>query len=391
MSQYTGHLEKRHKSTWQIVIEGKRTDGKRKRIYRSFKGNKKDAEETMRRLLTELETGKYIEPTKLSVDEYLKMWLKDYGKSNLADSTYESYERIMIKHVIPGLGADTLLCELQPIQIQKYCTKKLETLSRRTVQYHYRIIREALQHAIHWKLLAFNPANNCKSPKVSSPEVVVPDLKTIDRLIDADTPDHPLIVTALFTGMRRGELLGLRWSDINWETGNISVIQQVQDNGKGVVFKDSPKGNAKSRRSVTAPKFLLTILKSHKAEQNEIRLMQGESYLDNGLIFCRLDGSPERPSNLSHRFKNLVDKLGITMRLHDCRHFHATLLLSWDVDGRKVQDRLGWSTGAMLQAYQHVTQNMQKEIANMLDKKYGRRLGDGTQKNSDPDSRQKTL
>jgi integrase len=206
-----------------------------------------------------------------------------------------------------------------------------------------------------------------KAPKSSQPEIRVPDLSALQNILDADTMDHILILTALFTGMRRGEILGLRWSDINWENGMISVVQQVQDiRGKGIVFKDKPKG---ARRNITAPRFLIAMLKKHKAEQNEIRLMHGADYQDNNLVFPRVDGSPERPSNLSHRFKNLVDSLGLSgMRFHDCRHVHATLLLGMDIAAGKVQERLGHkSIKLTIDTYSHVTPNMQEEIAEKLD------------------------
>jgi integrase len=386
MMQYTGHVEKRSESSYLIVIEQPRIKGKRKRIYRSFKGNKKQAEAELRRLLNELERGKYVEPSKLTTGEYLERWLQDYGMSNLADSTFESYERIIKKHVIPEIGG-ILLTELKALQLQEYETRKLKSgLSKRTVQYHHRIIREALQHAIDWQLLAYNPGDAVKAPKAERPEIVVPGIEGIKKLIEAETPDRMLIITALFTGMRRGELLGLRWSDIDMDNNRVAVIQQVQDiKGKGIVFKKSPKGGEKSRRNITVPGFLIALLRHHKAEQNEIRLMHGENYKDCALVFPRLDGSPERPSNVSHRFKHLVDKLKLNgMRFHDCRHFHATLLMSMNVADMQIKERFGWSTIKMLEIYAHVSENMQNEIAVKLDdlfkNMFGLQSGDNQQK-----------
>ncbi|WP_027718778.1 site-specific integrase [Desulfovirgula thermocuniculi] len=374
-----GHLEKRSNKSWTIVVELGRdpVTGKRKRLKKAFRGTKKEAEKELARLLTEIEKGTYVEPTKLTFGEYLLRWLDDYCRPNLAPSTFDSYQRIIKKHIIPALGAIPM-AKLQPMHLQSYYSEKLGALAQRTVQYHHRIIREALNHAMKWQLIPRNVADAVQAPRAKRPEISVPGLQEIKQLLEAarDHQDYALICTAIFTGMRRAELLGLKWEDVDTNTGTISVRRTLQRLPEtGFIFTE-PKSQ-KSRRQVLIPPVLVEILKEHRRRQLENRMRLGEKYQDHGLVFPRQDGQPEDPSNISHRFKALVDKLGLSgLRFHDLRHLHATILLAQGVHPKVVQERLGHQTVTLtLDTYSHVIPTIQKEVVEKLQDLFGHQTG----------------
>ncbi|GAB6158802.1 site-specific integrase [Desulfotomaculum varum] len=373
------HLEKRHKGSWTIVIDLGRDPltNKRKRLVRGFKGNKREAEKELARLINEYETGQYIKPSKIKLGQYLLRWLEDYGRPNLAPTTYYSYSKIIEKHIIPVLG-NIILNKLQPMHLQQYYSQKLQTLSNRTVLYHHRVLKEALSHAVQWQLLSRNVADAVQAPKNKQKDIELPDLKNIDRLLNAaiEHRDYEIILCALFTGIRRGEILGLRWHDVDLKKNMIFVrntLQRLPDKG---LFFTEPKSK-KSRRQILMPQFLSNILQNHRKRQLEEKLRLGQLYQDHNLVFPRPDGTPQDPGQLSHRFKDLVDNIGLSrLRFHDLRHFHATLLLSENINPKKVQERLGHQTISLtLDVYSHLIPSMQNEIAQKLDDIYGHRLG----------------
>lgn len=366
-----GHLEKRSKSSWTIVVEAGRdpVTGKRRRVKVAFRGSKRDAEREMHRILHELETGTYVPPTHMTVGEYLFWWLEHYARASTAPRTFESYEMIVRRHLVPALGSVPLQ-KLQPVQIQAYYTKALETLSPRTVAYHHAVLHEALRHAVRWQLIRVNPADAVKRPHYRRPAPTVLDEKGAAALLEAAAghQDYYLILTALLTGMRQGELLGLRWEDVDLEAGVIYVRRALQRiKGQGFVWR-GPKTEA-GRRAVAISPRVVAALRKLKREQASARLLLGEAYHDAGLVFCRPDGRPIDATALTKRFRKLADAVGFpNLRFHDLRHTHATLLLAQGVHPKIVQERLGHEDVTLtLNTYSHVLPGLQAEAAKKLD------------------------
>lgn len=365
----SGHLEKRSEKSWAIVIEcGKDPlTGKRKRLKKAFRGNKRDAEKELARLLMEIEQGFYIEPSKLTTSEYLKKWHEDYCKNKLASSTCENYWIILDKHLIPALGAIPL-SKLKPLHIQDYYAKALSKgLSLRSVQYHHAILRKALQQAVKWKLIPYNPADGAESPRPQRKEQNVLPAEKVNEFLEriSGDPFYPLIYTALWTGMRRGELLGLRWRDVDLKGKSINVVQSLRWVAGECRFEDVK--TEKSRRNIPIPDALVTFLKKLRKEQAEIKLRQ-ENYQDYGLVFCRPDGAPWCPSTITHHFHDLAKNAGFPdLRFHDLRHTHATLLLKQGVHPKVVQERLGHaSITTTMDIYSHVLPTLQKQAIEQL-------------------------
>jgi integrase len=184
----------------------------------------------------------------------------------------------------------------------------------------------------------------------------------------------PTLLAAV-TGMRRGELLALRWSDVDMETGECRVVRALQETPAGVDFK-TPKTN-KDRRTVLLPRLALAALQAHRATQNEEKLLVGAGYQDGDLILARAEGTPWPPSQFSSEFSHLARKHGFKVRFHDLRHTHASQLLKAGVPVKVVSERLGHATASItLDVYSHVLPGMQREAVEKLDSMLAAAVGE---------------
>ena len=374
----TGHLEKRSKSGWRIVIEGGRDarTGARRRIVHSVRGNRRRAEEEMHRLLHELEAGTYVEPSKLTLTDYLRRWLQDYCEPRLAPNTIDGYRRLLEGHIIPRLGA-LKLRQLQPLHLQDFYSEMLRAgrkdgkggLSARSVQYMHRIIHEALGHAVKWQLVARNVADAAEAPRPRRPSLVVLDVDGARRLLRAAEghPDEALVRVALLTGLRRGELLALRWTDMDLAAGQLRVTRAATRLQGRTMYRE-PK-SSRSRRAVALPASVVAVLKVHRKRQLEERLRLGVRPGEDDLVFCRPDARPLDPSGVSHRLRCLASAAGVPgLRFHDLRHACATLMLAQGTHPKVVQERLGHETiTTTMDIYSHVLPGLQEEAASRLD------------------------
>ena len=231
-----GTIRKRGKS-WTIWWdEPREIDGKRRQRNKSIKGTKREAEAELRKILTALDSGHYIKPTKMTVGDLLGQWLENYVDVNVRARTAEGYRMICEKHLVPALG-QIQLNRLQPGQVQRYYATALKEgrkdgkggLSARTVKHHHRVLSEALEFAIRSGKLGRNVCKQVTPPRTVNREMSTLDEKDIDRLLEAARggPYYPLIHLATYTGMRRSELLGLRWKDTDLHLGSLSVIQTL--------------------------------------------------------------------------------------------------------------------------------------------------------------------
>jgi integrase len=373
-----GHLEKRSKGSWTIVIDrGKNpVTGKRERIKKAVKGPKREAEKVMNEILHKLQTGTYVETSNLTVGKYFEHWLETYCKPNLAPKTLHSYASEINNHIIPQLGSIPLE-KLSPLHLQSYYTQLLESgrldgkggLSARSVLYQHRIVREALKHAFRWQLVSRNVADAVEPPRFKKKEMYVMSREEVLNFLDAikSHRDYPVIYAALYTGMRQGELLGLTWGNIDQKSKTLYVKQQLQYvAAKGYFFKE-PK-TPKSKRQIPLTPGLLSLLKELKREQAQNKLLLGDEYDDKDLVFCQDNGKPLDATNLTKRFKTLAKKHGHQeMRFHDLRHTSATLLLAAGVEPKRVQDILGHeSFNTTMDVYGHVLPSMQREAMDKL-------------------------
>jgi integrase len=257
----------------------------------------------------------------------------------------------------------------------------------------HRVLRKALKHAVKWHLLIRNPADAADPPRAEHREMSTLDEEGVATLFEAvrGTRLEVPVMLAVTTGLRRGELLGLRWRDVDLEKGTLAVRQSIEQTKDGLAFKE-PK-TRRGRRVVALPNVTVEALRRHRSEQAKRRLALGSPYKDQGLVLTRLDGRPMDPAETSKAFARVVVKTGLRrVSFHGLRHTHATLLLRSNVHPKIVSERLGHATiGITLDTYSHVVPDMQEAAAKKLDgvlepslarenrKERGRRMRDGEQ------------
>ena len=370
-----GHIVKRSKNSYSIKIGiGKDpASGKYRYQWVSIKGTKKDAEKRLAELLHQIDNGIFMKPGKTTLAEYLERWLKDYVRPNLSPRTAEGYEHIIQRYLIPALGNITLT-GLKPEHLQHYQSERLSSrLSAQTARHHYMTLHKALQIAIEWGLLARNPLDAVRPPRVQVIEMQTWDENEIATFLDSarSTPYFALFHTALFTGMRRSELLGLRWCDLDLLLCRIYVTRSLHVLRGGQVIIRQPK-TAKGKRMIDLSPLSTSVLREYREKQVLDRIMLGGSLKDDDLVFSNPEGKPLLPNTVTHAWNKLVRRIGIKpIRLHDARHSHASIMLKQGTHPKIVQERLGHaSIQVTLDTYSHVTPSPQEAAATRFDEAF---------------------
>lgn len=371
-----GHIVKRYENSWTIVGDLGRdpVSGKRKQQWISVKGTKKDAERRLTELLHSLETGQWVKPEHLTVGDFLERWLKDYAFTHVRPRTFTRYKTIIERHIIPALGR-ILLTQLTAAHVQECYAKWLQEgrmdgkgsgLSAKTVLQHHRVLSQALSHAVKWNLLARNVAQAVEPPRPVVKALRVLDGRAVQAFLEAckGTVYFPLFHLDIYTGLRRSELLGLRWRDVNLDMACLSVVQSMHRLAGGKVVFLEPK-TARGRRQVALSPNPVLALRSYRETQEAMCADLGRTFSDNDLVFCNPDGAPFHPDTVSRAFQRIARNAGFDgVRLHDLRHTHATLMLQQGVHPKIVQERLGHATIAVtLDIYSHVLPGLQEAAA----------------------------
>ena len=375
-----GYIRQRSKSKWEITIDIGRdaATGKRLRHFETINGIKKDAQHRLAELLINIEQGTYIkQPRKLTVAAWLLQWLDGYVASNLSPKTNESYQHELRHYIIPRLGG-IRLNELRPHHIQDYIAEVLSGgrrrstggLSHRTVQYHYRILSKALDDAIKMGLMTVNPCKGVSPPRPARHDIPALGPDNLVKLMEAIRQSSYYLYyhTLLLTGLRRSELLALKWRDLDLDLACVHVAHSLHRLDDGNIIIKEPKTSS-SRRPVDLPPSLALLLRQHMVDQEAQRVLLGSNLNDDDFIFSHADGSPLYPTTVTHTFSKVAKRAGLSyLRLHDLRHIHATMLLKTGAHPRIVQERLGHSSIATtLDIYSHTVPGMQKAAAERLD------------------------
>ena len=314
-----GHIRKRSKNSWTIVLSLGRDPqtGKKKYQWQSVKGTKKDAEHKLAELVQKAETGDLIKPAKITVAEFLRQWLRDYVSINVRPVTAKGYSQKIEAYIIPVLGR-IQLSSLQPSHLQAFYRKALDTdrgngkggLSSRSVLHIHRILSEAITHAVKWGLVSRNVAQAVDPPRPAHKEMQTLDAEGIDRLLKEceATPYHPIIHLMIYTGLRRSEALGLRWRDVDLDMATISVVQ-VLHRLKRQTLLNEPKSQKGRRQIALSPNAVLA-LRSYGEHRKLERMMIGKAHSPDDLVFSQADGSPLLPDTLTHAFAKLTRRAG---------------------------------------------------------------------------------
>lgn len=318
----------------------------------------------IRAAVNESERGIIPARGNLSLEQYLAQWLEDVVRHSVAPRTYESYAYHVRLHLVPALGKQQLK-GLRPAHLQGLYARLLERgLAPKTVRNVHIVIHKALKQAVAWDLAPRNMADLVRPSQVERREPTTLTAEEVRGLWSAirGTRWEALLVLTVATGLRQGEVLGLRWGDIDLQRGVLQVRRQLhRDKTYG-----TPKARSRRRIDLAAPE--LRALAAHKARRDELRRLQGEAYEDQDLVFSTDRGRPLIWRNVTRAFKRLLRAAGLRdIRFHDLRHTNATLLLEAEVHPKIVQERLGHSTiGVTLDIYSHVIPSLGRDAAERL-------------------------
>jgi integrase len=371
MKGYIKSRSKTGKSHTIILDYGKDpASGKRKQSWITVKGSKEDAERRMADILLQIEAGTFIKPSKTTLADYLSSWLIDYVKPTLSPRGFERYESIARVHLVPSLG-QIPLTQLKPEYLQSHYSDTIKNgLSPHSVRYHHVVLHKALQTALKLGLVNYNAADGVEVPGAGHTEIQIWNEDELNQFLEAakDTPYYTLFYIALFTGMRRSELLALRWQDIDMVNGRISVNRCLHHLGNGEYIFTQP-GQNKQYRSIDLPPSALMVLQSYRRAAEIVSgTFSSEVLGDNELVFNNL-GKPLRPNTITRAWSILAVKAGVRpIKFNDARHTHAVLMLKQGINPRVVQERLGHSSlSVTLNTYSGITDGLQASAARQFD------------------------
>ncbi|MDR0325096.1 MAG: site-specific integrase [Oscillospiraceae bacterium] len=367
-AQGSGTIRQRKDGRWEARYTlGYNPSGKQ--IRRSIYGaTEKEVRRKLTAVTSDIDNGIYIEPSKLTVSQWLDIWTAEY-LGEVKPRTVESYTAACRLYLKPELGRVKLSAlSTHTIQtaINKYYRDK--GLSPKTVKNAHGVLHKAMQQAVEIGYLRFNPANSIRLPRIEKKEIQPLDDDKIAAFLEAIQGHkwEAVFLTTIFTGMRQGEVLGLTWPCIDFQRGTILIDRQLQRNhtdNKGKYEFISPK-NDKSRRISPAPS-VVAALKKERRRQAEMQLQAGSLWEDSNLVFTNEFGRNLSVQSVYKEYKKLVAEIGIpTARFHDLRHTYAVSALQSGDDVKTVQETLGHHTAAFtLDVYGHVTDRMKQESA----------------------------
>lgn len=359
---------------------------KRKTVYGK---TKKEVMEKINKIKYELQTGIYTGENDITIKDWVLTWLNEYKKNSLKKGTYTNYHTYTNNHIIPNIG-DVKIQDLRADHIQSMYNKLLESgrknpskiqskgLSPTTIKRIHIIINASLKQALKNGLINKNVAEAVTVPKQIKQEIQPLLKEEIQKFLEVAKEDrlYAAFLLECGTGLRRGELLGLKWEDIDFKKRTLRVRRSLviqyyvnaAEEGKSTAVEFETPKTDKSKRTISIPLNIIKELIIHRRKQNEEKLMQGKYYNNEDLLFCNINGTRYHPITLTSRFKRMLKKAGVKdARFHDLRHSVATLLLEENVHPKVVREVLGHSTiTTTLDIYSHVSLDKKEEAAAKL-------------------------
>lgn len=332
-------------------------DGKRRQKMIACRGmNKRQAEQKLRDILTQIHAGAYANSGDMTLTAYFKKWMDEHESARISPVTAGNYQQYLDAHILPHLG-HIKLSALRPLHLTEFYKSLLDSgKSAKSVKNYHGVIRTALKQAVRWQLISYNPADNVDPPTVTKKEARSGRPEQLAVLLDAitDSPYRVPILLALATGMRRGEVLALKWEDYD-PARRVLIVRRALSRMRGGGYVIGPP-KSKKTRVVKLPWTLVL-------ELNELPRREGIDW-----IHCREDGYPITPSALTNAFSRLAQSLKIDISFHGLRHSQATALLASGVPAKIVSERLGHSTIVITNdIYGHVLPDDQDEAVEVIE------------------------
>jgi len=364
---------------WEARYTEGYDSGTGKQIQRSITGKtQKEVAQKLKAATASIDEGTYIAPSKMTVGQWMDIWQEEY-LGGVKPATVSSYKATIKNHIKPGLGA-VRLDALIPHAVQEFYNKRFEgegtrsPLSAKTIKNIHGILHRALHQAVLNGYLRSNPTDPCVLPRIVKKKIQPLNDYQISDFLKAIKGHkyEKLFLTALFTGIREGEVCGLLWECVDFDNGTILIDKQLQSlrqsvRGNKDEYALVPTKNSKGR-SITAAPFVMDLLWRAKWEQNEKRKQHGKKYVDSGFVFTDEYGKRITPQALYRAFKLVMVDLGFPeVRFHDLRHSYAVASIRAGDDIKTVQENLGHATAAFtLDVYGHVTEKMKKDSAQRM-------------------------
>jgi integrase len=384
-----GHIRRRGEKSWEIKFDFGRdpVTGRRKTRYQSFKGTKSQAEAELTRLLARANDGSYVDPSKTTLAEFLDSWVRDWAIANVSPKTLERYCGLIDNQIRPHVG-HIRIQKLRPIHLNEFYSKLLRIggidradpakrrgLSARTVGHVHRVLHRVLGHAVQWDVVQQNVADNVSPPRAETAEIEILTQDQVDAALKklSGTALYPIAVVALATGIRRGELLALRWQDVDLDNAILRVERSLEETqAKGLRFK-SPK-TKHGRRTISLPAAAVAELRKHRKTQQEQRLALGLGKAPaDALVFPTWEGRARHPDSLTKEFTAMMSSIGLSVTLHALRHTHASQLIPGGVDVLTISRRLGHGSPAItLSVYGHLFSNTDDRAARVMEAAFSR-------------------
>lgn len=395
-----GSLEKRGKDSWRLIVScGMGPDGKQEKKTRTVKVEtpcprpscsgcdkvtrckaRKEAERLLAEFVAEVEKGLYVEPSRLTFRDFAERWLRD-GKPDLAPKTRLRYKEILER---AGEAMGHLKLErIKPLHLVEFYNNLREEgirrdrragrLSEKTILYYHRVLHAMFSDAVKWGILSQNLADKVEAPKPKRAKVAYYDEKQTAALLAA-LETAPLqfrtaILLELATGLRRGELMGLEWQDVDFEANTVEVKRASQYLPGHGVFTKEPKTET-SKRVIAVPASVMAVLKQYKAAQAEHRLQVGDLWQGSNRLFTTWDGRPMHPDTITKWFREFIRKHNLPpITILGLRHTAATLLIAEGVPLKNVSSRMGHSNiSTTVNIYAHALQSVDRAAAEKLDR-----------------------
>lgn len=357
-----GLIRKRGNKYAFVLDVGYDENGKRKQKWFSGYHSRPDAEKAMTKTIQKLNEGTYVEPSKEIFRHYIENWL-ERKKEKVRPPTAKTYDSYIRNYIIPGLG-DYRLDKLTDEMIEDLYSNMLKKYASWTLVKTHRVLKTVLNYAEARGHIQQNPIRLVDAPGLSRKELQVWDEKQVRLFLDTAKKESRYYIAfmlALTTGMRKGEVLGLRWKDIDVKNWSLSVNQTLSNDGKQ--FQEAKTDG--SHRSIALPLQTMEALKEHRTLIKKDKMKAGPTYKDNGLVVCTKLGTKILPKNLTRAFEKVMNKAELPhIRFHDLRHTHATIMLKQGVHPKIVSERLGHSSVQVtLDTYSHILPGLQDAAA----------------------------
>ena len=368
-----GSITRRGKRSWRIKYDLPRDEtGARRIAYATIKGTRKDAEKERRRLLTALDKGMHVDPSALTVAEYLDQWLDDVAPASVGAKSLERYRSLYRIQIEPYLG-DIQLQRLRPSDVAGWLQALGKTgLAPRTIRHAHGVLRAALGHAVAVEVLERNVAAAIRAPRVARAEVEILDAAQVACVLKKLKGNSlfPVVAVALGTGARRGEIAGLVWADL--AGGTLRIERSLEETAHHLAVK-ATKTRA-GCRTLTLPGFTLEALHEHRRKTLEVRLALGIGALPaSHPIFGDVEGNWPHPRSFTDRWAKAIKNRGLPKRsFPSLRHCHASALIAGGLDVVAVSRRLGHTSPAMtLSTYSHLFTDRDSAAAEAIDRAFG--------------------